>query len=578
VKEILVNAHSNAEQIMTFCRDASSAECRLNCSFEPTLLETGGALRRAAWFLEKENSFWLLNADIVADLDPRPLQVALSKPGRIAALWMLPDRGPRTVDCVRGKVANFRSATPGQPGTATFSGLHLLRPEILQYLPEAETACSIITAYDKAMKAGRHVAAVSVASSFWADVGTPEQYLEAHPAWRVHLGKRAASFQKIHPSARIDQGARVSNSIVFEDAVIRRHVRVDGAIVAPGTDVGQSGTRLLAPVPQVASVEEQDALNRQDLGSDACCAECLSPRGSARQFIRVSRGRHSVMLVRYDPSRKENPLYGNQARKLRGVGLPVFKVLEEGRTEHFLRLEDLGRITLLDKMQSATPSLRMAWYQRAVSLMHEFHERTAQLKRGGHLPLMPPFTARMYGIEHELFIQEFLPLTSDPAAVRHLLPELRAAARRLTRLPRVIVHRDYQSTNLMVHQRKLWLIDFQGMRKGPALHDLASLLLDPYMKLSEEDVDRLLATYRGLLPDGAFREKDFHVAAVQRLIQALGAFGRLSKLPGCGHFLQHIPAALEGLERSAKYSKQMPKLADWARRVRASESTSFVPR
>jgi len=570
VKEILINAHAHGEQIMAFCRDHSSAACRLTCSFEPEVLGTGGALKRAAWFFDAQNPLWLLNADIITEVDPKPLRAAMTRQGCIAALWMVPDAGPLTVDCAQGNVTNFRSKTPGDEGTATFSGLHLLRPEILNFLPTTESFSSIVPAYEKAMKAGRSVAAVSVEKSFWADVGTPEQYLDALTAWRRYR-KDESSIQYIDPSARIERGAKVADSIVLNDAVIGRHASVHRAIVAPGTLVGQAGTRLLAPVSQVVDGAERKALNALGLGHDGCCAECLSPRGSARQFIRVSEGRNSVFLIRFDPARKENTLYGSQARRLHRAGLPVFEVLAEHADPSFLVVEDLGRVTLLDKVESATASLRMAWYQRAVALGHEFNSRTARMKGRNKLPLMPSFTMKLYESEHDLFLREFLrPRVKERGVEDRLLTDLHRAVRRLTRLPRVIVHRDYQSTNLMVHRRKLWLIDFQGMRKGPAFHDLASLLLDPYMKLSLSEVERLLAYYLRLDPAGGLREEDFYLAGTQRLIQALGAYGRLSRIPGCESFLDHIPAALERLDWCAQSSGLTPHIADWVQTARTS--------
>ena len=50
--------------------------------------------------------------------------------------------------------------------------------------------------------------------------------------------------------------------------------------------------------------------------------------------------------------------------------------------------------------------------------------------------------------------------------------------------PRVLCHRDYHSRNLMIHERRLYIIDYQDARMGPDTYDLASLLRDSYVDLA----------------------------------------------------------------------------------------------
>ena len=122
--------------------------------------------------------------------------------------------------------------------------------------------------------------------------------------------------------------------------------------------------------------------------------------------------------------------------------------------------------------------------------------------------------------------------------------ELQKAGRRLGRAPQVLLHRDLQSSNLFLHRGKIALIDFQGMRFGPASYDLASLLCDPYVELSAPLRADLLAGYVEQAPGGRAVRDLFAMAAVQRLAQALGAFAKLGHSPGTSRFLAFIPPAL----------------------------------
>ena len=98
------------------------------------------------------------------------------------------------------------------------------------------------------------------------------------------------------------------------------------------------------------------------------------------------------------------------------------------------------------------------------------------------------------------------------------------------------------------------MIDFQGMRPGLAEYDVASLLYDPYVDLPESERTELTEYYRGRqLKNGVAINSDFdlkfRLCAMQRLMQALGAYGFLGLVKGHKHFLKHVGAAMQSLQR-----------------------------
>src|SRR5207248_5844344 len=115
------------------------------------------------------------------------------------------------------------------------------------------------------------------------------------------------------------------------------------------------------------------------------------------------------------------------------------------------------------------------------------------------------------------------------------LPTLSEVAQGLGQLPRLLVHRDFQSQNIMMRNGRAHLIDFQGMRPGLAQYDLASLLYDPYVDLNEAERDELLEHYYGEQPSTDFLET-LRLCAMQRLMQALGAYGFLGLVKAYQHF------------------------------------------
>jgi len=168
------------------------------------------------------------------------------------------------------------------------------------------------------------------------------------------------------------------------------------------------------------------------------------------------------------------------------------------------------------------------------------------------------FNAALYLWERNYFFENCLgrhfKIDNVKLAALATLPALREIAERLAGLPRVLVHRDFQSQNILMRNGQAYLIDFQGMRPGLAQYDLASLLYDPYVDVASEERDELIAYYReqqirnGFNVNGEF-DSTLRLCAIQRLMQALGAYGFLGLVKGHKQFLEHIPAAVKSLRR-----------------------------
>jgi aminoglycoside/choline kinase family phosphotransferase len=140
--------------------------------------------------------------------------------------------------------------------------------------------------------------------------------------------------------------------------------------------------------------------------------------------------------------------------------------------------------------------------------------------------------------------------------------ERRTIAAEASGFPKVCIHRDFQSENIMLVDQQIRFVDFQGARRGPAGYDLASLLLDPYVeKLTPALTARLFEYYSSIAP-GRVNDRSFKICALQRLMQALGAFANLSIHKGKEWYREYIPVALERLERTADGQHSFPVLQE----------------
>jgi mannose-1-phosphate guanylyltransferase len=586
VREVLVNLHHLPNEVFNHLVRGPSG-LRIDFSHEPEILGTGGALQKAAWFFD-DQPFWMLNADVAADLEPDAMLNAF-KPGRtIAAAWLHPSAGPRSVEASRGMVTTWRSKRPGTAGTYTFCGLHLVSPEILAYLPPTGFS-SIIAGYEKAMAAGRRIAGVVVPDAFWADIGTPAQYLDAHRAaldcardgkpgrnlvrpeavQRMQAlagrGVRVSGFAAVGAGARVARGAVLCDCAIWDGASIGSGGRVENAIVGAGAAVREPVAGIALRAGDALDAAEAKALARVGWPGDRTLALPLGPRGSARTFTRLRYGGDSAILIRYNPKREENVLYAGHARFLRGIGLAVPAVLYDSEADAVTLFEDLGDRSVQVARPGLSASGTKRLYERILDQVLAFHERGAKKARARGLRLVPAFRPTLYRWEHDLFIDHFLRkrMGLSEAEIALLRRDLGRVARHLADAPAVLVHRDLQSSNILLRGRDPWFIDFQGMRYGPAVYDLASLLCDPYVELPAALQEELLAYYADRCPHPILVRRIFWHAAVQRLGQALGAYARLSESAETGYFKKYIPPAMEMIARAVSRVPDLPALARW---------------
>jgi aminoglycoside/choline kinase family phosphotransferase len=278
--------------------------------------------------------------------------------------------------------------------------------------------------------------------------------------------------------------------------------------------------------------------------------------GSDRKFYRIHcAADQTLILAKYNLEREENRHYVQIARFLDAHGIRVPKIYFHDPAEGLIWVEDLGERDLYS-YQHENWLLRRAFYESALDEIIKLHAlpESVCVEMKEHLPA--EFNAALYRWEQKYFFENclgrYFGVSESKRKELAALPGLREIPKRLASLPRVLVHRDFQSQNIIIQDGQANLIDFQGMRPGLPHYDLASLLYDPYVNLVEAERTELIAYYRGrqlengITVDGDFDSK-LRLCAMQRLMQALGAYGFLGLVKGHKDFLQYIPNALRSL-------------------------------
>lgn len=278
--------------------------------------------------------------------------------------------------------------------------------------------------------------------------------------------------------------------------------------------------------------------------------------GSDRRYYRLSFGEdveRSAILMTYTMARPDNIRFVPITKQLVELGVKVPQVLAHDEKNLIVWLEDLGTQDLWATHDQPW-SVRKPLYVSALREVGKLHRVDEHSLTSADLGTMEPgFDEELYLWEQQYFLThlvegELKRNTQVDALIpaHEALKELREF---LASLPRCLVHRDFQSQNVMIKDNQAYLIDYQGVRLGLAEYDLASLLLDPYVEIREEERKELLSIY------AEERKRDesqlleyFSLCAAQRLMQALGAYANLSNNLGKPHFKEFIPIALRRLE------------------------------
>ncbi len=283
---------------------------------------------------------------------------------------------------------------------------------------------------------------------------------------------------------------------------------------------------------------------RQFLGVDPTVPITLEPikRGaSGRTIVRVKTPvREPFIGIYWTEEREDNAQFVPVAQFLKQARLRVPEIIHDRARYRVALVEDLGDVDLLS-MKERPFAERLPFYRSAFEQVDKlFYAKPAK-----DFHLMPPFDAALYRWEQEYFfefmVEEFLDLYGEAAALRKNLA-FTDLAERLGTVSRHLVHRDFQSQNLMIKDGKVYLIDFQGLRRGRQEYDLASLVFDPYMDHTAEEREQLLELWEEIADERPLQTL-FHECAAQRLMQALGAFGNIVKNRGDEWYRPHIATA-----------------------------------
>lgn len=287
----------------------------------------------------------------------------------------------------------------------------------------------------------------------------------------------------------------------------------------------------------------QDWLNRC-LAGQSFALEPASNDASFRRYFRVFANGDTWIAMDAPPDKEDCVPFVRIARALTAHGVHAPEIVAENLEQGFLLLSDLGSCWYLDALNEFTAE---AMYGDAIDTLIRMQTIDSQDLR------LPPYDEALLMREMNLFrdwfLTEFLQVEPDQS----LSPVWQALVESALQQPRVFVHRDYHSRNLMVlEQANPGVIDFQDAVHGPITYDLVSLLRDCYIAWPEQRVREWVKEFHRLLMESGTLDDCpvdqfqcwFDLMGVQRHLKAIGIFARLYLRDGKPGYLKDMPRTL----------------------------------
>ena len=201
IRDVIINVHHYADMVMDRVKAAGNFGMNIEFSREDVLLDTGGGLKKAAWFLGGDSSgkndpFILHNVDVISTIDLQRMVEAHKMSGALTTLAVQERKTSRYLlfndqlqICGRRLVKEEKTEIVGPSQNMTelaFAGIHLISPRIFPLLTE-EGVFSIIPAYLRLAAQGERIQAFRADEYYWRDLGKPENIRQAEEDIKANM-------------------------------------------------------------------------------------------------------------------------------------------------------------------------------------------------------------------------------------------------------------------------------------------------------------------------------------------------------------------------------------------------------
>ena len=292
----------------------------------------------------------------------------------------------------------------------------------------------------------------------------------------------------------------------------------------------------------------------------------LPVSGSDRRYYRVTAGKHTaIATINANVAENNTYFYFTELFRKHGINVPeMYRIAKDRRA--YLQ-QDVGYTSLFDRLleDGLTNGVKKLYIESLAQLAK------VQWVAGREANFNQCFATRRFDedaimadlLYFKYYFADLQKIHYDRAA---LMDEMQRWSREIGRMqPLTLMYRDFQSRNIMLHDGKVWFIDYQGSMQGPPQYDVASLLWQAKAQLPDTWKEELLTSYitsvnelPALRIEEIYFRKGYAQIVLLRLLQVLGAYGFRGLLERKPHFVSSIAPALKNLSVFLNNHPQLP--------------------
>jgi NDP-sugar pyrophosphorylase family protein len=239
---IAVNAHHHYKQIRDYMDGGTPFGIDAQVLIEPEILGTGGGIRNCSGSFKGDGPFFVINSDILTNIDLYRALEHHRRSGSIASL-ILHDHEPYNQILVDNNSRILDIEKRNLPDRLAFTGIHILEPEILSFIPDSGYS-DIIDCYMKVIqKSNNSINAFISKGHYWHDIGMLKDYVKANQEI-LNLQKKSfasGSETRIDPSALLEEWAVIGKGSILEKGVrLKRSIIWDNVRIKENTSIADS--------------------------------------------------------------------------------------------------------------------------------------------------------------------------------------------------------------------------------------------------------------------------------------------------------------------------------------------------
>ena len=290
--------------------------------------------------------------------------------------------------------------------------------------------------------------------------------------------------------------------------------------------------------------------------------EKLSGDASFRKFYRHKKNKSIIVYCKKEKF-KNLIIYEAVNRFLKKNNINTPKLISENYKKNFIEIEDLGNLTGLKKYKS----FKINNYKKLFKILKKIQNIKPKkiktlLKKVYKIPI---YSDKLLLDETELFSNWYLPTKikkNETKVLNELNKILKKVIRKLMLKKRVLVHRDFHISNIMLNRKKIYLIDTQDLIYGNPAYDVASLIDDVRFKISLKNREFLYKKF--ILKEkknfSGKHRNDFEILSTLRNLKIIGIFTRLSKRDKKYSYVKMIPYAWQMIEERLTQNSNLYEL------------------